>query len=85
MSIQEIPIPGGSGRIKTGAMRFRGDWPGLFIRGDDCMGLFDKLNAAFKMAEDDPGEGLKLLRKILAKYLKIMKEDVFQFETEELE
>lgn len=26
-------------RPKTGAMRFGEDWPGLFIRGDDCMAV----------------------------------------------
>ncbi len=26
-------------RPKTGAMRFKNDWPGLFVRGDDCMHL----------------------------------------------
>ena len=30
-----IPAPGGSGLTPTGAMQFRDDWPGLFIRGDD--------------------------------------------------
>lgn len=82
MSIQSIDHPGGSGLVSTGALRFRGDWPGLFIRGDECMGLFDRLNAVFKRAEENPTEGLKLFRKILDKYLKIMEEDVFVFETE---
>lgn len=26
-------------RIETGPVQFRGDWPGLFIRGDDCVHL----------------------------------------------
>jgi len=30
----DIPI---KFRIPTGAVRTEGDWPGLFIRGDDCM------------------------------------------------
>lgn len=33
----QIPIPGGSGLTPTGAMQFRDDWPGLFIRGDDAI------------------------------------------------
>jgi hypothetical protein len=24
-------------RVETGALRFGDDWPGLFIRGDDCL------------------------------------------------
>jgi len=27
------------GRVETGAVQFGEDWPGLFVRGDDCMGL----------------------------------------------
>lgn len=26
-------------RLNTGAVQFDNDWPGLFIRGDDCMEL----------------------------------------------
>jgi hypothetical protein len=37
--IIHIPIPGGSGRMSSGAVQFQDDWPGLFIRGDECMGL----------------------------------------------
>ncbi|TKJ32183.1 MAG: hypothetical protein CEE38_23565 [Planctomycetes bacterium B3_Pla] len=85
MSIQDIPVLGGSGRIKTGAMRFEGDWPGLFIRGDDCMALFDLVNAAFSASDESPVGAIGMLQGILSKYFIIMKEDVFQFETEEAE
>ena len=34
--ILQIPLPGGSGRAPTGAVQFRDDWPGLFVRGDDA-------------------------------------------------
>jgi len=37
--ILPIAVPGGSGRISSGAVQFQNDWPGLFIRGDECMGL----------------------------------------------
>lgn len=30
----QIPVPGGSGLTPTGAMQFKDDWPGFFIRGD---------------------------------------------------
>ena len=28
-----------SKRVETGVLQFGGDWPGLFIRGDDCFAL----------------------------------------------
>jgi hypothetical protein len=37
--ITQIPLPGGSGRVPTGAMQFQDDWPGLFIRGDSAVPL----------------------------------------------
>jgi hypothetical protein len=37
--ITQIPLPGGSGRIPTGALQFQGDWPGLFLRGDNAIAL----------------------------------------------
>ena len=33
----QIPLRGGSGRAPTGAVQFRGDWPGLFVRGDHAI------------------------------------------------
>jgi hypothetical protein len=41
--ITQIPLPGGSGRIPTGAMQFQDDWPGLFIRGDDAIVLMVRI------------------------------------------
>lgn len=46
--IAQIPVPGGSGRARTGAMQFQDDWPGLFIRGDDAIVL---LSAIEQLAE----------------------------------
>ncbi len=43
LAITHIPIEGGSGNIPTGAMQFENDWPGLFIRGDDCLQLLWEL------------------------------------------
>jgi hypothetical protein len=37
--ITQIPLPGDSGRIPTGAMQFQDDWPGLFLRGDAAIPL----------------------------------------------
>lgn len=38
-NITRVPVAGGSGRVPTGALQFRDDWPGLFLRGDDAIGL----------------------------------------------
>jgi hypothetical protein len=37
--ITKIPFPGSSGETPSGAMQFKNDWPGLFIRGDDAVSL----------------------------------------------
>lgn len=37
--ITQVAVPGGSGVIPTGALQFKQDWPGLFIRGDDAIGV----------------------------------------------
>jgi len=34
--VTEIDLPGGSGIVPTGPMRFRDDWPGIFVRGDEA-------------------------------------------------
>lgn len=33
-------------RINTGALQFDGDWPGIFIRGDEAMTMANNLRAA---------------------------------------
>ncbi|HYE20007.1 MAG TPA: hypothetical protein VEA69_16275 [Tepidisphaeraceae bacterium] len=33
----KIPLPGGSGPAKSGAIQFRDDWPGPFLRGDTAI------------------------------------------------
>jgi hypothetical protein len=38
-NITQIPFPGGSDRVPTGALQFQDDWPGLFIRGDEALWL----------------------------------------------
>ena len=37
--ITQIPFPGGSGQVPTGAIQFENDWPGLFLRGDSAIAL----------------------------------------------
>jgi hypothetical protein len=55
-------------RAETGAMRFAGDWPGLFIRGDEAlMGYVPSLaqvlafaEAAFENVQVPEGDRLQL-------------------------
>lgn len=52
-------------RIETGAVQFEGDWPGVFIRGDNAMGMWIALQ---RLALDDtqiPRAEKAQLRKLL--------------------
>jgi hypothetical protein len=42
-NILQIPLPGGSGQARTGAVQFQDDWPGLFIRGDDAIAVLHEI------------------------------------------
>ncbi len=53
-----IPLPGGSGRIPTGAMQFQDDWPGLFIRGDDAITLLSELRLLEQLLTEKCQKGL---------------------------
>lgn len=37
--VQQLPEPENMPRVETGPVQFGNDWPGLFIRGDDCIAL----------------------------------------------
>ncbi|MBI3854001.1 MAG: hypothetical protein HY298_27555 [Verrucomicrobia bacterium] len=37
--ITQIPFPGGSGNVPTGAIQLQDDWPGLFLRGDTAISI----------------------------------------------
>jgi hypothetical protein len=38
-------MPVSSGEVPTGAIQFQDDWPGLFIRGEECASLFVYIRA----------------------------------------
>lgn len=60
--IIQIPLPGGSGRMPTGAMQFENDWPGLFIRGDDALFLSARIRLlAERLAESKDVEIMSLI------------------------
>ena len=64
LRVQQIPLPGGSARVSTGAIQFQDDWPGLFVRGDDALGLLSAIRqlAARVEVHVDPVVALALAR-----------------------
>jgi hypothetical protein len=52
--IKQIPLPGGSGEVPTGAIQFQDDWPGLCIRGDDAIGLLWAIQQLLESVENTP-------------------------------
>ena len=50
----QIPLPGGSGPAPTGAVQFRDDWPGLFVRGDTAVALAFGIRQLEKRLADHP-------------------------------
>lgn len=56
MAVRVIPFPNNGGprpdgnndRVETGPVQFGNDWPGLFIRGDDCLALALELDAVLE-------------------------------------
>jgi len=38
-------VPAVEDRVETGAVQFGEDWPGLFVRGDDCLRLAQAYHA----------------------------------------
>jgi len=52
MKLRKIKVPRLKDRVETGPVQFNDDWPGLFVRGDNCFGyamnlsiLRDKIEA----------------------------------------
>jgi hypothetical protein len=51
-AITQIPFPGGSGVVPTGAIQFQDDWPGLFLRGDMAASLLASIRGLqFRLAD----------------------------------
>jgi hypothetical protein len=50
--LQKTPLDGS--QVETGPMQFGGDWPGLFIRGDEALGYASALRRGVeRLAEVD--------------------------------
>ena len=43
-----LPSPGPGLRVETGVIQFEGDWPGIFIRGDEALGFAARLTAVLR-------------------------------------
>lgn len=44
-------------RVETGAVQFGQDWPGLFIRGDNCIAILMSLHGIQKMLKNVEPKG----------------------------
>lgn len=56
-TVRNLPAAEG-GRVETGAVRFGDDWPGLFVRGDDCMMLAKSIRRVLESLE--PAKALEI-------------------------
>jgi hypothetical protein len=64
--VVQIPVPGGSARVPTGALQFRDDWPGLFVRGDDAIGLMVSIrHLADRLAGSDDSVVVSALSRLI--------------------
>ena len=54
-TIRLCPEPDG-GRVETGPVQFGKDWPGLFIRGDDCMRMYMDFRHIMEADEGDSAD-----------------------------
>ena len=48
--MRKIKAEIGDHRVETGALQINDDWPGLFVRGDDCLGFKFLLEDMLKTA-----------------------------------
>jgi hypothetical protein len=71
--ITQIPVPGSSGQTPTGAMQFHADWPDVFIRGDDAIGVLDALQHVEQLLRE---HGRRSLPWALQRLVEIIERDV---------
>ena len=74
--LKQIPVPGGSGQVPTGAIQFENDWPGLFIRGDDAIDMASKIRLLQQRLSDSQDGLVKLSLGVLDKFADIIDRDV---------
>ena len=54
--LTNIPLPGGSGIVPSGALQFQDDWPGLFIRGDEALGVGLHIGLLLQALKEKPSD-----------------------------
>ena len=74
--ITQIPLPGNSGETPTGAMQFQSDWPGLFVRGDDAIGLMLAVQRLRERLASHPDVAVAAALASLSRYAEIIERDV---------
>lgn len=51
--MRKLPEPqDNQGRVETGILQFDKDWPGIFIRGDEAMGMAQDLKRIGEFIDD---------------------------------
>lgn len=84
IDVQDVVIASMPGnRIETGAVRFiydqqDKDWPGLFIRGDNCIELMLAIKRLIPFCESKPASSFEHVHAIsvLSMYADVIEEDV---------
>ena len=74
--VTNIPLPGNSGAMPTGAMKFENDWPGLFLRGDTAIPMAVAIRYLQKALADNPDPTIHVALHRLDEIAKIVEEDV---------
>lgn len=66
MTVIETNSPTGSGALKSGPIQIGGDWPGVFIRGDEASGLAHMLRWLISAHEATSGKRLTAFNEFLS-------------------
>jgi hypothetical protein len=74
--ITQIPLPGGSCRVPTGALQFEDDWPGLFIRGDEALFLMTRIRYLVERLGNQTDPGIISVIVSLTKLADLVERDV---------
>jgi hypothetical protein len=74
--ITQIPFPGSSGKVPTGAIQFQDDWPGLFLRGDSAIALLSSIRGLQERLADHPDAAVRAAVSHLGQIAEIIKQDV---------
>lgn len=74
-------IPYEGQRIETGPIQFGEDWPGLFIRGDNALGVAMNVDAVLSVLTEEQKLDVFFAAKSLESLSKTIKEEVIKHGT----